>query len=713
MSNDPTSSPFRALARWLGERQPRSLRTRLVIATTGLSLILVVSAFSATYRVASVRLEQMSQQRVTSALRRFRTYALDEHDQMDAALVRALSSGTLRSPATGTHLSEPGEAAVEQLQADARATAVLWVSEKGDVLYTFGAPADVRALQIALATEGALADGLLWLPTGGAAVVARFVPGRSAQPGLIFLARSIDTGSDRMPALEGVASLAVADPSAPSQGPTSTLTVTGYTDIRMNGADPSLVTALLRGRSGSSGGLVTIRLDNALTSRYVTSAAFAALGVSLLAGLVGAGFGLLVSQAVQVPLERTVRHVREQGGLALEGRQFTELAEGGRYTSTSEFDELGRVVNELMSALTARQAELREATALAQRAEESLRIAVNESPQAELLLQEDKVVIANPAATAILGVPMDQLVGRALPEVFAGIGMHGVDDSPLSWDDVRGAVSGPLVVRFSRDGQSDRWVELLVVEHEAPRRILLIGRDITEERRREAVREEIFTLVSHDLRGPLTVIQGYLDILQRPLQDDARDRAIQSASTATRKMTGLLDDVLEATRAEQVLAPALMQAVDPCALAEEVAATLGGADPDHEVTVACETDAQVIGDRRRLRQALTNLVGNAFKYAPSGTTVAISVTETPLSVLISVEDEGPGIPPEARATVFERYRRLDATAGGKPGLGLGLYIVRIIAENHGGSARVEGAAHGTGARFVIELPRAVGRESAT
>jgi signal transduction histidine kinase len=142
-----------------------------------------------------------------------------------------------------------------------------------------------------------------------------------------------------------------------------------------------------------------------------------------------------------------------------------------------------------------------------------------------------------------------------------------------------------------------------------------------------------------------------------------------------------------------------------CELAEDVATSMQTTAPEHTVSFVCRKDGIALGEEKRLRQALVNLVTNAIKYAPAGTaiTVAVEAGKDDTRAALVVEDCGRGIPDEYKRTVFDRFTRVDAATAGKPGLGLGLYIVKVIAESHGGRVYVEDR-DGGGARFIIELP---------
>lgn len=430
-----------------------------------------------------------------------------------------------------------------------------------------------------------------------------------------------------------------------------------------------------------------------------------ALLAALAAGLIGATFGLALAQGFAFAIDRLQSHVRDAGALAIEGHPFEPLQ--ALEENSDEVRRLVETVDDLLVALATKQAALKRATQDAEAAEQSLRAALDTSPSAMVLVDGGEVVYLNPAALAMFAPEGGDLVGADARAAFDSLPLTTEDGSRLAWEQaLEGARHGALG-RLKWPEMPEMWLRVHTVELDD--RVLITARDITEERRQERLREEIFSLVTHDLRAPLTVIQGYLDILERPLQEDARARALTSARFNAHKMAALLEDLLEATRADQALQPRAMQPVDLAALAEEVAASLGDAEKHHDVRLVREAHPQVLGDERRLRQALVNLVTNAFKYSPEDTTVTIRLGESDTEAWVAVEDEGPGIPAEARETVFERYQRLERAGERTNGLGLGLYIVRLIVESHGGEARIEDAPGG-GARFVISLPLPIGPE---
>ncbi len=218
--------------------------------------------------------------------------------------------------------------------------------------------------------------------------------------------------------------------------------------------------------------------------------------------------------------------------------------------------------------------------------------------------------------------------------------------------------------------------------------------------------EETLTLVAHEIRAPLTVIAGYLELLQRrSLDEAARARAFAEARKAAGRIERLLDDLAAATGPAELLAPVESVPVSLAALATEAALVFTGIGR-HEVTATSDGPGIVLGDGSLLARALDNLVTNAIVHSPEGGAVAISVSSQAGRVSIAVDDEGPGIPEEARELVFERFERLDATSPERPGTGLGLYIVRGIVSAHGGTVRAGSGPSGRGTRMVLELPAA-------
>ena len=171
-------------------------------------------------------------------------------------------------------------------------------------------------------------------------------------------------------------------------------------------------------------------------------------------------------------------------------------------------------------------------------------------------------------------------------------------------------------------------------------------------------------------------------------------------------MRRIVADLLLLARSDD-LQPVSRERVNLAQIAAEATAEAGALTEDHTLLVDAPDPLIVDGDRDELHRLVTNLVENAIRHTPAGTTVAITTSSEDHRALLTVSDDGPGIPAEQRARIFERFVRRSGDRGGSTGLGLA--IVQTVADNHGGSARVEDAQPGS--RFVVDLPLATSEPS--
>ncbi len=215
------------------------------------------------------------------------------------------------------------------------------------------------------------------------------------------------------------------------------------------------------------------------------------------------------------------------------------------------------------------------------------------------------------------------------------------------------------------------------------------------ERQREFVAD-----ASHELRTPLTSLLANLELLAEELGGEQADTA-QAALRSARRMRRLVGDLLLLARADARRS----QSRGPTDLADvliEAASELGPMAEDHELSIDAQP-AVVPGVRDDLHRLTLNLIENAARHTPPGTHIRASTGIDNGAAVLTVEDDGPGIPPELGGRVFERFVRGAQT--GTRGSGLGLSIVRAVAESHGGTVTLEQPPAGSGARFVITIPR--------
>jgi signal transduction histidine kinase len=258
---------------------------------------------------------------------------------------------------------------------------------------------------------------------------------------------------------------------------------------------------------------------------------------------------------------------------------------------------------------------------------------------------------------------------------------------------------------------------------DTPIRMLGSGQDVTadraaeaewaaEERRRAAgqARDDALTLIAHDLRSPLAVVVGYVQLLQRHAANGRLDVEritpyLERIDTASRQMTSLLDDLLTDAAAEEIAEPIELAAADIVPSLREIAEHHDAVSDRHRV-VAELPDGSVVVDvnHAKLERALHNLLVNAIKYSPDGGTITLSLRADAAAATIAVRDEGLGIPADDLPLVFERFHRGANVSGRTSGLGLGLISVRRAVDAHHGRVTVE-SVEGEGTTFTIELPR--------
>jgi two-component system OmpR family sensor kinase len=205
---------------------------------------------------------------------------------------------------------------------------------------------------------------------------------------------------------------------------------------------------------------------------------------------------------------------------------------------------------------------------------------------------------------------------------------------------------------------------------------------------------------SHELRTPLTSVLANLELLEEELQGEQREAAA-SALRSSRRMRRLVADLLLLARADAGRVTP-HRPVDLAEVLTDAASELEPVAGDHELSISVQPGAEVDGARDELHRLVLNLMENALRHTDPGTAVEASVERRNGEVVLAVEDDGPGIPPELAEKVFDRFFRGAGDRSGSSGLGLA--IVRAVASSHHGTVSLEPPLDGRGARFVVRLP---------
>lgn len=250
------------------------------------------------------------------------------------------------------------------------------------------------------------------------------------------------------------------------------------------------------------------------------------------------------------------------------------------------------------------------------------------------------------------------------------------------------------------EGGGDEFADL---GHAFNRMAEALERSVGDLRELEASHRRFVADVSHELRTPLTVLTTAADVLDahRAGLDEVGGRAARLLVHESRRLAGLVEDLMEISRLDAGAAPMAWEQVDVATLARAAVATRGW---DDRVAVVALSPAVTVADPRRLDAVVANLVGNALQHGAPPVRVAISATAAGVTVVVS--DGGGGIAPADLPRVFERFFKADPARTGGRGSGLGLAIARENARLHGGDLTVA-SPPGSGATFTLTLPRRV------
>ena len=287
----------------------------------------------------------------------------------------------------------------------------------------------------------------------------------------------------------------------------------------------------------------------------------------------------------------------------------------------------------------------------------------------------------------------------------------------------RDRVFGAISFVYAESGRRYTEEDLVLAEELARRAGLVIERRRLEEERAQLLerergarqyaelanrsKDEFLAVVSHELRNPLSVILGRVQLMMMKQPPEEMKKHLATIERNAKAQARLIEDVLDLSRIISGKLRLELQATDlPEAIADAVSAARGVAEAKKiELSSSVEPGLELLTDPVRLQQIVGNLVSNAVKFTPAGGKVRVEAKRAGAVVRLTVTDTGEGIDPALLTTIFEPFRQADAsTTRRHGGLGLGLTIVRQLVQAHGGTVRAESAGLGTGATFVVELP---------
>jgi PAS domain S-box-containing protein len=321
--------------------------------------------------------------------------------------------------------------------------------------------------------------------------------------------------------------------------------------------------------------------------------------------------------------------------------------------------------------------------------------------------------LVNPAAGRLLGATPEELTGASVHDLLHGHmpgGSNCGEDCALLRALTRHLSAASETTIYRRDGASfpAEFSLTPILEQGRVSGSVLSFRDISQRFALDRMKDEFVSTVSHELRTPLTSIRGALGLLSAGLLGQMSDKAanlLRIALSNSDRLVRLINDILDLERIQSGREPLTFR---PISLSEIVRQSIDGMQPVADAAgvqlIHDANSVQISADPDRLLQVLTNLLSNAVKFSPVGATVSVTLREGSSGVVISVIDQGRGIPADKLDTIFDRFQQVDASdSRQKGGSGLGLAICRTIVQQHGGHIWAERNSV-VGSTFRVKLP---------
>jgi two-component system phosphate regulon sensor histidine kinase PhoR len=419
---------------------------------------------------------------------------------------------------------------------------------------------------------------------------------------------------------------------------------------------------------------------------------------------VGLGVLLVLVAAALVSLWMSQKITKPLGGLVSGARRF---AEGGLdhslvSTGPTETAVLAETMNQMAS-------QLKERIEVSERQSQEYRAVLRSMSEGVIAVRSDQTIISvNRAAARLLDVEEQAVKGRFILEVVRSGELRAILQDLLR---SRGSVEKE--VRLWTQGE--RVFKCNCTTHPGsdadPIRMLVVFEDVTRLKALESLRRDFTANVSHEFKTPLSSIKGYLEtLLDDSLNDPARIKKFLSIiERHAHRLEALIDDLLMLSRIELMEDTSeigltdtrLLRVLDAARSSQQQAAV----SKSISVEISCQEDDSAWMNEQLMITAVSNLIKNAIHHTPEAEVIEVGAGLENEELVFFVKDRGPGVPDELRERLFHRFFRVDKARSGKDGgPGLGLAIVRHIAQAHGGTVEIANLPEG-GSVFQIVIPR--------
>lgn len=406
----------------------------------------------------------------------------------------------------------------------------------------------------------------------------------------------------------------------------------------------------------------------------------------------------IIALVISRSITETTRRLNEYAAALGRG----DRGSPGIVTGPIELKELGRSFEQMANEIRIREEALRETS-------QTLQALIEASPLPIIVNDTDgRIMMWNNAAERVFGWGATEVMGQPNPvvpedkrEEFRFIQNQLLQGNTFAdLETYRQKKNGTLI---------DVNLSTAVLRDSTGKISGTVGivSDITERKRAEQLREEYISLISHDLRAPLTIIQGQAQFLQRTLaragSTGVEHRSAEAIAASAQRMNAMIQDLVETSRLEAGQIQLDKRPVDVGSLLTELLERSRlETDIDRISVILAEDLPLVSADPARLERILTNLLTNALKFSSASAEVTVNAVNKEGEIVISVTDRGVGIEPEDHQHIFERFYTAHQGRSSE-GLGLGLYITKMLVEAHGGRIWLESEV-GKGSTFFFSLP---------
>ncbi|MDZ8237463.1 MAG: response regulator [Nostoc sp. ChiQUE01a] len=429
----------------------------------------------------------------------------------------------------------------------------------------------------------------------------------------------------------------------------------------------------------------------------------------------------IVNRLERIKLRQRVAQKSKEAGKAKQENTTTPSSSQSPVANLQAINELELRVAERTAELITVNRQLQSQLDERQRTQEELRF--SQARFARILDIADDAIISingfqcitlfNQGAEKIFGYSAQEVIGQKLdlllPQRFCEVHRQHVADFGESPNLARRMGERREIYGRRKDGTefpAEASISKIDMVDEIFYTVIL--RDVTERKQIERMKDEFISVVSHELRTPLTSIHGSLGMLASgllPTDSEQGKRLLQIATDSTERLVRLINDILDIERIESGKAkmePEVCNMVDLITQAVNIMQPL--ADKAGVKLVISDVSGQVWADGDRIVQTLTNLLSNAIKFSSAESTIWLQVQQQGDEVLLTVKDNGRGIPTDKLESIFERFQQVDSSdSRNHEGTGLGLAICKSIMQQHGGRIWAESVL-GEGSSFYVTLP---------